>query len=98
MKKKKEIIICPIIFALIGIGILISGINIHQSVVEKYDCKTCSVFDDECPEGYHAEENQKCLEMMEIPWKFSIMPTFVGIAFIGIAIIIFVGELKNEKN
>ena len=76
-----------IIFISFGVFLVVYGIQLHNDVFENYDCKFCSILEDECPEGYDSEENFKCLDRLVIPFKFSGLMPSMGVIVIGMAIV-----------
>ncbi len=97
-KKILNIIVFMFLMSL-GVLIILIGLKAHVKVVESFNCKTCSVFDEECPEGYDTKENMECLDFMEPPWKFSLFIIFFGVMMIlSQILLLFLNESTFEKD
>jgi hypothetical protein len=96
------VMVTGILFIIIGMLIVNWGWNVHQGVIKHYNCLSCSIFDKQCPPGYDTEENRRCQDSEEWPFKFSLLIPMIGIMFIIIPFIELFQEyynyFKNEKN
>lgn len=98
MKISIQKILASALLVVFGILLILGGLKFHSSILDSYDCKTCSVFDEECVDGFYSEENQMCLYALEWPFKFSLVPIFIGVGTLGIAIIILIDGYRSKKN
>ncbi len=74
-----------IIVAIVMFGLIIKdGLTATNEILDNAGCKTCSFFDDSCPEGYDTEENMRCLDIAEWPWKFAWAYRYFLIMLLGV--------------
>ena len=87
-----------LIILIISFGVFITILGAILFIGSLDDCISCSILDEECPEGYDTEENNQCLGKLMFKTMFFMgMFSFgLGTTFILIASLICKDNTKED--
>jgi hypothetical protein len=97
-------LVVGIIYIAAGMFLMSWGWGLHNAVLKNYNCIHCSILDHKCPPGADSEENKRCVDSEEWPFKFSLLIPCFGFILVIIPFFTLIHDYyiyfkwrKNEK-